>query len=166
MFDLDLLIKRLTGHQVEYVVVGGFAAVAHGASLMTQDFGIACRFTADNLMRLQDALADLQPVHRMTPGRLPLSLTPEKCAGLKNLYLSTNLGQLDCLSFIEGVGDFEAVVRQSVEVDLGFGRCRILSLGALIRAKETMGRPRDREAVLQLRAIRERLESTDIHEDK
>ena len=73
-----------------------------------------------------------------------------------HLYLDTDWGQLDCLGEILGVGDYQAVVAQSVPVELAGGVCRILSIDALIRAKEAMGRQRDREAALQLRAIRER----------
>jgi hypothetical protein len=54
------------------------------------------------------------------------------------------------------VEDYQDVVAQSVPVDPAGGVCRILSIDALIRAKEAMGRPRDVEAALPLRAIRER----------
>jgi hypothetical protein len=130
--------------------------VAHGTSLVTQDVDICCHFATDNLMRLQEALAGLHPVHRMTPKRLPLQLTPQACGGLKNLYLDTDLGQLDCLGEVAGVGDFEQAKSLSVEVSLPAGTCRVLSLDALIAAKAAMARPRDREVVKQLRAIKAR----------
>jgi hypothetical protein len=78
-------------------------------------------------------------------------------AGLRDLHLDTDWGQLDCLGEVLGVGDYEDVVAQSVPVELAGGVCRILSIDALIQAKEAMGRQRDREAALQLRAIREPL---------
>ena len=65
-------------------------------SLVTQDIDICCPFTTGNLLRLQEAIADLRPVHRLTPQRIPLHLTRENCAGLQNLYLGTDLGPLDC----------------------------------------------------------------------
>jgi len=156
MPDTDLLLKRLIDHKVEFVIVGGFAAVTHGVALMTQDVDIACRFTSVNLLRLQAALSDLHPFHRMTPAHLPLALTRAKCRGLKNLYLATDWGQLDCLGEVLGMGGYDAVKKQSVVLNLEIGRCRVLGLEALIRAKKAMDRPRDREAVLQLEAIRER----------
>ncbi len=157
MTDLEALLKRLVDHHVEFVIVGGYAAVAHGVTLVTRDVDVCCRFSAKNLLALQRAVADLHPVHRMTPQRLPLKLTPKTWAGLKNLYLKTDLGALDCLSEVSGVGDFEAVLRVSIAVDLGFGKCRILDIDALIKSKEAMDRPRDRETLLQLKAIKERL---------
>ncbi len=93
----------------------------------------------------------------MSPQRPPFESTPESSRGFKNLYLDTDYGQLDCLGSVEGVGGFEQVKQNSIEVELSQGTCRILSLEALIRSKEVMGRPRDREAVLQLKAICEHL---------
>jgi hypothetical protein len=93
----------------------------------------------------------------MVPSRPPLALTPEGGVGLQNLYLATDWGQLGCLGSIQGVGGFEEVAAQSISITLPSGPCRVLGIDALIRAKEAMGRDRDREAVLQLLAIRERL---------
>ena len=106
-------------------------------------------------MRIQKAFADLHPVHRSRPD-LPLALTPAQCAGLKNLYLKTDLGIVDCLGEVLGVGDFESVSKHSVELELPFGNCRIIDLEALIRAKEAMNRDHDRIAVKQLREIQRR----------
>ena len=83
-------------------------------------------------------------------------LVQKFCQDLRNLYLDTDYGQLDCLSEVAGVGDYEAAEAESIEVELDSGPCRILTLDALIRAKEAMGRPRDIEAAVQLRAIREK----------
>lgn len=156
MPDLESLLHRLVQGEVEFVVVGGFAAVAHGVSLPTQDVDVCCRFTPENLLRLQGVIADLHPVHRMVPARPHLRLTVETCAGLRNLCLDTDWGQLDCLGEVLGVGGYQDVAAHSVPVELAGGVCRILSIDALIRAKEAMGRQRDQEAALQLRAIRER----------
>ncbi len=155
MPDLDSLLKRLIEHKLEFVVIGGFAAFAHGFTLPSEDIDVCFPFSPENLMRLQKALADLHPVHRMTPSRVPLKLTPEECRGLKNLYLDTDYGQLDCISEVTGVGGFDGVKKESVTIRLAKGTCRILGIDALIRAKEALGRPRDKEAVLQLKAIRE-----------
>jgi hypothetical protein len=156
MQNLSELTKRLVEAQVEFVLIGGFAAVAHGATLVTRDVDICCRFSEGNLMRIQQAFADLHPTHRSRPD-LPLALTREQCASLKNLYLKTDLGIVDCLGEVLGLGNFESVLRQSVELELPFGMCRILTLEALLRAKEAMNRDHDRITVRQLREIKKRL---------
>jgi hypothetical protein len=156
MPELESLLERLLQKRAAFVVVGGFAAVAHGVSLLTQDVDICCRFTPANLLKLQAALSDLHPVHRMTPARLPLVLTRQNCAGLKNLYLETDYGQLDCLGEVKGIGGYQEVAKRSILVDFPLGPCRVLGIDALIRSKEAMDRPRDRAAIVQLRAIQER----------
>ncbi len=156
MSNLKALLARLVDGEVEFVLIGAYASVVYGATLVTHDVDICCPFTSRNLLKLRNALADLRPVHRLTPKRLPLQLTRENRRGLKNLYLETDLGVLDCLSNVLGVGDYAAVKRQSVMTSLDFGECRVLGLDALIKAKVAMDRPRDREAVAQLEAIRSR----------
>ena len=156
--NLSELTRRLIEAEVEFVLIGGFASVAHGATLVTRDVDICCRFSERNLMRVQKAVSDLHPAHRSRPD-LPLDLTPCQCAGLKNLYLKTDLGTLDCLGQVMGIGEFEAVSRLSIEVELPFGRCRILDIDGLIRAKEAMDRDHDRITVRQLKEIRKRRQS-------
>ena len=154
MQNLSELMRRLISSQVEFVLVGGFAAVAQGATLVTRDVDICCRFSEPNLMRIQKAFADLHPVHR-TRSDLPLTLTPEQCASLKNLYLKTDLGTVDCLGGVLGVGDFEQVLKHSIEVELPQGKCRVLDIETLIRAKEAMNRDHDRITVKHLKEIQE-----------
>jgi hypothetical protein len=149
------LIERLKKGGVKFVLVGGFAGVVHGCTYVTQDIDICCNFSTNNLITLQKALKDLHPVHRMTPKRLKLKLTAENCNQFKNLYLDTDIGQLDCLASIQGLGDYEDVENLSEIRDLGGGlRIRVLTIDSLIKARKAMNRPRDREAVLQLKAIK------------
>jgi hypothetical protein len=158
MKKLTDILALLAQHEVDFVVVGGFAAVAHGSSLVTQDIDICCDFSPENLMRIQKALEGRHPVHRMTTKRLPLILTPGKCKGLKNLYLDTDAGQLDCLGSVEGIGAFDMVKARSIKIDMDGFECRLIGLDALIEAKKAMGRPRDLMAVQELEAIREKVE--------
>ena len=86
MIDLYIdLLARLVKANVKFVLIGGYACIVHGGTLTTEDVDICCDFSSDNLLRLQQAVADIHPVHRMTPKRIPLSLTAENCQNLKNL---------------------------------------------------------------------------------
>ena len=154
MADLSDIIDRLIKAKVDFVLVGGLAAVTHGSSMTTQDIDICCDFSAENLMRLQSALDGIRLVHRMTTKLLPLELTPDNAQGLENLYLDTDIGQLDCLSGILGLGGFAEVKSASEPISLDGQVCRILKIDALIRAKEAMGRPKDIETIRQLEVIR------------
>lgn len=147
------IIDRLIREKVDFVLVGGLAAVAHGSSMTTQDIDVCCDFSTTNLLRLQSALAATHPVHRMTPRRVPLKLTEKNCGGLKNLYLDTDIGQLDCLGSILGIGDYQAVERCSETIELDGLPCRILRIDALVAAKKALGRPKDLQTIQQLEVI-------------
>ena len=153
--DFPSLLMRLARGGVDFIIVGGYAGVVHGCTLVTQDVDICCGFSPTNLLALQAALADLHPVHRMTPGRLPLELTAENAGQFRHLYLDTDLGHLDCLSEIQGLGGYDTVAGASQRIEIDGISLRVLTIDALIAAKEAMNRPRDREAVRQLRAIKE-----------
>jgi hypothetical protein len=141
--DFEALLARLVGGGVELVLVGGYSAMLHGSSLMTRDVDIVCPMTPQNLGRLFDALRGLNPVHRMNPSAS--SFTPEQAARTdwKNLYLHTDIGVLDCLGEVRGIGDYQACLERSTSLDLGEFTIKTLSLEALIEAKRAMGRPRD-----------------------
>ncbi|MCK4564583.1 MAG: nucleotidyltransferase [Verrucomicrobia bacterium] len=161
MDDLVGIIDRLIRAKVDFVLVGGLAAVTHGSSMTTQDIDVCCDFSTANLLRLQSALTGTHPVHRMTTNRIPLQLTEENCGRLKNLYLDTDIGQLDCLGNILGLGDFHAVKQQGETIEVDGHPCRILRIEALITAKKAMGRPKDLQTIQQLEVIqKERQESS------
>jgi predicted nucleotidyltransferase len=153
---LDLL-KRLSDHGVEYVVVGGMAGVLHGSGMVTEDVDVCAPLMPDNLARLLAAIKDLNPRHRMSPQLPPLTEDAGALAGFKNLYLATNWGQLDILGEITGVGAYPEVRRHAVEVTLAGASYRVLELDALIKSKRALGRPRDLQAARELEAIRERI---------
>lgn len=157
MKELTRITRRLTEGGVDFVVAGGLGTLLHGSALLTRDVDVVCRMDADNLTRLYEAFAELHPVHRMTPDRRPFTREQAERGDRKNLYLTTDWGQLDCLGEIRGLGDYAACRARSEEIDLEGLGIRVLTLDALIDAKRAMGRPRDLHAVLELEAIRERL---------
>ena len=148
------LLERLRKHEVDFVIVGGLCVAIHGAPLVTKDVDICCRLGTENLRRLESAVKDLHPVHRMTPNKLPFELDERLCRELKNVYLRTDLGILDCLGEVSGIGNYDDALRLSVPCLSG--RFRMLTLDGIIAAKEAAGRRRDIEAVYLLRAIKEK----------
>ncbi len=153
MEHLTQVLELLNREKVEFVLIGGLAAVVHGAPLVTRDVDICIPFTKANLLRLEKALAGLNPFHRQTPKRIPFSVAADFQRGLKNLYLRCDLGVLDCLGEVLGLGNYREVKRCSIRIELPVGACRVLSLPALIRAKEAAGRTQDKLALLHLKRI-------------
>ncbi len=154
------LLTRLNEHGVEFVIIGGVCGVLHGVPLVTFDLDVCCPFSPGNLRRVEAAVKDLHPYHRLTPGKLPLEFSDNLVARLKNLYLQTDLGKLDCLSEVKGIGDYHDVFNSSELHNTSHGKFHMLSLDALIAAKEAVGRARDLTAVKLLRAIKERKEGS------
>ena len=89
----------------------------------------------------------------MTPQRLSFLDNPDPGVPLNNLYLQTDLGALDLLSTITGVGDFERVRAESIQVELFGQTVNVMAIEDLIQAKQAMGREKDWLAVKELRAI-------------
>jgi len=152
------LIPRLREAGVEFVIIGGVAAIAHGAERNTMDLDIAASMSLDNLQKLIAAIQDLRPKFRMRPD-LPV-VTPDNhnLRGIKNLYLTTDVGAIDILGVVEGIGDFAAVRARAITLDLGegLGTCLVIDLDGLILAKQTANRAKDHEALPELEVIRRR----------
>jgi hypothetical protein len=155
--DINHLLQRLCDAEIDFVIVGGFAAILHGSSLTTRDLDVCALLTQENVSKLREVFRDLHPVHRLSGQRLSFLDNPAPDVKLNNLYLGTDFGPVDFLGNVLGVGDFESVRASAVEVELFGRRCRVISLDDLIRAKETLTRDKDYQTVLQLRAIREKL---------
>lgn len=156
--DLNLqLLKRLNDAGVDFVLVGGMAAVAHGSSLITKDVDVYTPLVEPNLSKIVEALRDLDPRYRFRPDKLRMPLEPERLHGFRMLNLVTELGAIDLMAEVSGVAPFEEIVAKSWTSDLGGVVVRIIDLESLISAKRSAGRPKDIRAVAELEAIRQRI---------
>ena len=155
MTQLNRLIDRLRDADIDFVIVGGFAGMLHGSTLVTRDLDVCAVLTRESVAKLRETLGDLKPTHRQTPQRLSFLDNPNPGVEVHNLYLETTLGPLDILSSIKGVGDYARVREASIEIELFGRRCRVISIEDLVRAKESLARPKDLLAAQELRAILE-----------
>ncbi len=153
MQNFSQLLERLAEAGLEFVVVGGFAAVTHGATYVTRDVDICAVLTGENVERLRRALADWNPQHRMTPQKLSFLKYPPVGEPVNNLYLQTDMGVVDILTSVLGVGDFGRLNAQAEELEVDGRKFRIISLADLITAKDAMGRDKDKLVAKELRAI-------------
>lgn len=155
MQDFEKLIKLLLHNDVEFILIGGFAATVHGVSLLTQDIDICVPFNKNNTARLLKAIKDYHPIHR--ENKKPLNETPESLARFKNLYLLTDLGIIDLLGEVSNLGKYDDILSHTIEVDLFGYKCKVLDIDTLILSKKEMNRPKDKETIIQLKAIKEKL---------
>lgn len=155
MIQVELTLRLLTRQQVEFVIVGGVAVSAHGSSYLTYDLDVAYARSRDNVKRLVAALAPYHPRPRDFPVAPPFVWDEQTIKQGTNFTLATDLGNLDLLGEVSGLGGYESVRGQSVVMNLFDLPCRVLSLDALILAKRAAGRPKDLLALPELEALRE-----------
>lgn len=155
MSQLNKLLQIVSEAEIPFVIVGGFAGILHGSSLVTRDLDVCSVLTEENISKLRYALRDLNPVHRISSQRLSFLEEPKPGSKWNNLYLQTDLGPVDILSSILGVGDFDRVNSKAIDIEI-FGReARVISIDDLIVAKEALGREKDKIAAKELRAVQE-----------
>jgi predicted nucleotidyltransferase len=155
MVEIENLLGVLRRQGVEFIVVGGVAAIVHGASRLTQDLDVVYRRTPDNIQRLVVALVPYSPYLRGAPPGLPFRWDTETLLRGLNFTLTTTLGPLDLLGEITGGGDYDDLLPYS-EIISAFGaECYCLGLDRLIQVKRAAGRVKDFEAVAELEALRE-----------
>jgi hypothetical protein len=149
----DELVRRLIDGQVEFVVIGGVAAVAQGYDGSTFDFDVCARFTAENLDRMLAALRDVG-LRFAPPTERPVTECGADLATYRYLAWRTDLGRIDVIRDVAPLGSFDEVVRCSEPVELYSRTCLILGLDGLIAVKEHLGRDKDKRMLPALRALK------------
>jgi predicted nucleotidyltransferase len=153
MHKLHLILQRLVEAKVEFVVIGGYAAVIHGSAYITNDVDVCTVLSPENVERIRAALGDLKPVHRQTHRRLSFLEHPAPGQTLQNLYLETDHGIIDILSTVLGVGDFHRLRERAETVTLFGKTVAVISIEDLIAAKEAVGRDKDQLTAKELRCL-------------
>ncbi|MEP6901393.1 MAG: nucleotidyltransferase [Actinomycetota bacterium] len=157
MIDLSPALKALTENKVEFVIVGGIAITAYGSAYITKDLDFCYLRSAENLKRIVKALAQFNPKLRGFPKELPFFWDERTLQNGTNFTLETDLGDIDLLGEVAGVGDYKAVEKGSVEMEICDVPVKIISLDDLINAKRAAGRTKDLLVLPELEALREAL---------
>jgi predicted nucleotidyltransferase len=157
--SLIKIAEVLQAHGVEFVVIGGQAAVLHGSPIPTFDVDLNYRRSSENLQRLAAALKNLNPTLRGAPPDLPFILDARSLALGSNFTFDTLLGPLDLLGWVEPLGTYDDVVTRVETMSVGGLALQVLSLDDLIAIKRHIGRPKDKAVLVQLEAIQRLRES-------
>lgn len=145
------ILEVLNHHQVEYIVVGGVAAVIHGAPTTTFDLDTLVRLNQANAERLAKAFSELEA--RFREHRKTIQPTVEDILAGGHLLLMTRAGPLDVLGYIGEKQRYEDLLSDSSEIRMNVGALRVLDLEALIAEKKRMGRLKDNAAVELLEEV-------------
>ncbi len=157
--DPECIFRTLSDHGVDYVLVGGLAAVLHGSPAMTNDADIVPAKAPENLERLGDALHDLDARLRVEgePDGVAFDPHPALLASMAMLNMTTRCGDLDLTFSPPGLDDYDGLVANSQAFDITGCRVQVAALGDVIRSKTAAGRPKDHATLPILRALEEEI---------
>src|SRR5262245_27580710 len=151
------VLNKLREAEIEFVLVGGVAAVLHGAPIQTYDVDVVHSRAPANIDRLLRFLQEVEAVFRIQPER---RLRPNKShlAGERHLNLVTRYGPIDVLCTIGDHLGFDDLLPHSEVMRVSEGlNVRVLNLDKLIAIKEQLGSPKDLAVLPILRqTLRER----------
>ena len=148
-FDPLPVLSALGRHRVEYVLIGGLAAVLQGSPLPTYDIDLAPAPGAANARRLESALADAQAA-ALTDG----DDAQQALRRHTDVSLSTPFGYVDLHYRPAGFDTYAALRRNAAPIQLEPDLTVLVSpLRDIIRSRTAAGDPRQlpaREATLEL----------------
>ncbi len=153
-FDAIAILAVLQQHGVDFVVIGGYAAVAQGSPIPTRDVDVVPEKDRNNLTRLSAALTALgAKVRNGDEDPLPLSPDATSLAGSVFWNLTTLHGDLDLAFTPSGTQGYADLRRDAIEVTLRGTPVLLASLADIIRSKEAAGRDKDRRSLPILREL-------------
>jgi hypothetical protein len=129
--SLSTLLERLLATDIEFILVGGLAAVVHGAPIASLEVDVVHHRTPENVDRLLRFLADIKARYR---GRSAPLLPPSRSVllGPGHSLLHTDFGQLDLLGAIEGGADYEQLLPNSTVIAVNGRPLRLLTLETIV----------------------------------
>jgi predicted nucleotidyltransferase len=157
-FDPQEIFAALERHGVRFVVIGGVAAILHGAPHVTTDVDIVPEEGRDNLARLSAALKELNARIRVVgePEGIPFDHSAESLTRVRIWNLVTDRGNLDLTFVPSGTRGYDDLVRDAEPMTVRGVEVPVASLADVIRSKEAAGRERDRLVLPTLRRLLER----------
>ena len=150
----ERIVHLLHKQGVEFIIIGGQAEYLMGSARVTFDTDVCYRRTPDNLKKLAAALKELKPTLRGAPPDLPFRIDAESLALGMNYTFSTKEGDLDFLGLVEPLGGYDNIAPRAEIMMLGDIPIQVISLDDLITIKSYLGRPKDRDSLMHLQAIK------------
>lgn len=155
MFNSFKAAQLFSEAGVKFVIVGGVAIRSHGGNYITEDLDICYLRTRDNLKKLANVLAPLNPRPRGIDDNLPFIFDWTTLQHGTHFTFKTSLGDIDLLGEVKGIGNYDDLVKESISVDLDGFPTYVLSIPALIIAKEASALPKDEPGLKVLYALKE-----------
>jgi len=152
--NFSKFLPRLSENRVDYILIGGGAAIAHGAARTTYDIDIVYSRASTNLAKIVKAMQDLSPYYRGVPPGLPFKWDQKTLENGLNFTLTTDWGDIDLLGEVAGDGTYDKLTSFTA-IELYGYPVHVVTLNKLIHLKRAAGRPKDFEAIAELEALLE-----------
>jgi predicted nucleotidyltransferase len=159
-FDPQHILGLLTARGVDFVVIGGIAAVLHGSARVTQDLDVCFATDDANLDALGKVLVELNARLRGVPDDVPFDPDRETLRRVEVLTLATTAGDFDVLARPDGAPTYRRLRDNADRYDLGAFAVLVASVDDLIAMKRAAGRTKDLADIDELATIA-RLRSRD-----
>jgi hypothetical protein len=160
-FDPGPILQTLVRHRVDFVLIGGIAAIVLGSSYSTSDLDVAYGRDRTNLERLADALRELGATLRGAPPELPFRMDAGTLEAGLNFTFATRGGDFDVFGEPAGAPKYEELKRRASVERIEGMEIRVASIDHLIAMKEAAGREKDRLLASQLRTLSDTLRRPD-----
>jgi hypothetical protein len=159
-FQPQALIRTLIDHEVDFIVIGGLAAMSHGSAYPSFDLDVAYARDPTNLERLAAALQSLAATLRGAPPDVPFQLDAESLRARAHFTFATQFGALDILDRPDGAPAYDDLKAGAVRSTIEGMPVLVASLDHLIAMKEASRRPHDLAVAAELRAISDELRAS------
>ena len=157
-FDPLAILQVLHSNEVDFVVIGGIAAAAHGSPSVTQDLDVCHSREKESLERLATALLEMKARLRGAPKEVPFLLDAKTLEMGDHFTFTTVHGNFDCLGHPAASSGYEDLAAGADLIDFDGLRVAVASLDDLIRMKRASARPKDRAELEILGALRSEIE--------
>ena len=158
--DLGAILEGLARAGVEFILVGGLAAVVQGAPVTTMDVDIVHRQSPENIARLMAYLASIDAIHRR-PDDKRIKPQAGDISGKGHALFKTRLGPIDVLAVIEGGRAYGDLLEHTVEIEFRNHTIRVLDLEMLVQLKKASPDPKDRQRLPVLEETLRQLKESD-----
>lgn len=154
MTNFEELLKVLHKNRVDFVLVGGLAAIAHGGATATSDLDIVYDRTTENVACIVQALHPLNISLRGAPSELRFIFDVAAFKNIHHFTLQTTYGAIDLLADIPGFKNYGEILRSSEKFVLFDMEISVLSLDGLIKNKRATARPKDLNQLPELEELK------------
>jgi hypothetical protein len=157
--NLSAIIEGLVKADIEFILVGGLAAVIQGAPVTTMDVDIVHKRSSENISKLFQFLKSIDAIHRRPDDKIIL---PKEEDFSGHALYSTRLGPIDVLAFIEEGKNYEDLLKYTVEIPFKAHTIRVLDIRTIIELKKTSKDPKEKQ---RLPVLEETLRQLDENSD-